>query len=48
MHSRVVYPHLKDLLFEITFHGSVFIKVTGPCISKHFVDIPQWINQVQK
>lgn len=45
--SRELYPHWKDLL-EITFHGSVFIKIFWPSISKHFVDIPQWINQVQK
>jgi len=43
----VVYPHVKDL-FEITFNGFVFIKVIGPGISKHFVDIPLWVNQVQK
>lgn len=44
---RVVYPHLKAL-FEITFHGSVFFKVIALCISKHFLDTPQWVNGVQK
>lgn len=44
---RVVYPHLKAL-FEIAFHGSLFFKIIALCISKHFVDISQWVSQMQK
>lgn len=43
---RVAYPHLKAL-FEITFHGSPFFKIIALCISKHFVDISHWVDQVQ-
>lgn len=43
----MVCPPLKAL-FEITFHGSLFFKIAVLCISKHFVDISQWVNQVQK